>query len=70
MTVAQILSRKGRAVVFAVVWIAITLYSGATGWTGTGYLEEARIAWEAHLGGFYMGLLSFGLFDRSLPHSS
>jgi membrane associated rhomboid family serine protease len=46
------------------VWIAITLNSGATGWTGAGYLEEARIAWEAHLGGFIAGLFGFYILDR------
>lgn len=60
---AELLRNRG-AVIFALVWIAITLYSGATGWTGTGYLEEARIAWEAHLGGFTAGLLGFYLLDR------
>ncbi len=58
------LLRNRNAVIFALVWIAITLYSGATGWTGAGYLEEARIAWEAHLGGFAAGLLCFYLLDR------
>ncbi len=58
------LLRNRSAVIFAVVWIAITLYSGATGWTGTGYLDEARIAWEAHLGGFAAGLIGFYILDR------
>ncbi len=58
------LPRNRSAVIFALVWIAITLYSGATGWTGTGYLEEARIAWEAHLGGFIAGLFGFYILDR------
>ncbi len=53
------LLRNRSAVIFTLVWIAITLYSGATGWTGAGYLEEARIAWEAHLGGFIAGLFGF-----------
>lgn len=29
--------------------------------------EAAGIAWEAHLGGFYAGLLLYGLFDRPPP---
>jgi membrane associated rhomboid family serine protease len=58
------LLRNRSAIVFAVVWIAITLYSGATGWTGTEYLGEARIAWEAHLGGFAAGLIGFYVLDR------
>jgi membrane associated rhomboid family serine protease len=39
-------------------------------WGASGVLADATIAWEAHLGGFYMGLLSFGLFDRPQRHSS
>ena len=58
------LLRHRGAVIFALVWIAITLYSGATGWTGVGYLEEASIAWEAHLGGFAAGLVGFYILDR------
>jgi membrane associated rhomboid family serine protease len=33
----------------------------------SGLTESAGIAWEAHLGGFFSGLLSFGLFDRAPP---
>ena len=32
---------------------------------GTGGVQTSgRIAWEAHLGGFYTGLLLYGFFDR------
>jgi membrane associated rhomboid family serine protease len=34
-------------------------------WGAAGLLDGASIAWEAHLGGFYAGLLTFGWFDRS-----
>jgi membrane associated rhomboid family serine protease len=53
------LAGNRNALFFAAVWLAITLYSGATGWTGNGFLEEASIAWEAHLGGFVAGLAAF-----------
>lgn len=33
-------------------------------WGAAGLTEAAGIAWEAHLGGFYAGLLLYGLFDR------
>lgn len=36
-------------------------------WGAAGLTEAAGIAWEAHLGGFYAGLLLYGFFDR--PHS-
>lgn len=47
------------ALMFAAVWLAITLFSGATGWIGNGFLDQATIAWEAHLGGFAAGLAAF-----------
>jgi len=52
---AEFMSNRN-ALLFAAVWLAITLYSGATGWTGNGYLDQATIAWEAHIGGFIAGL--------------
>ena len=33
-------------------------------------LSAGRIAWEAHLGGYFAGLFSFGLFDSDLKRSS
>jgi membrane associated rhomboid family serine protease len=32
---------------------------------GFGGVSEGGIAWQAHLGGYFAGLLSFGFFDRS-----
>jgi membrane associated rhomboid family serine protease len=32
-------------------------------------LDGRNIAWEAHLGGFFTGLLTFGLFDPGPPRS-
>ncbi len=40
----------------------VLLAQGAAGLT-----EAAGIAWEAHLGGFYAGLLLYGFFDRPPP---
>lgn len=52
-----------RAFIFTLIWIAVTLFSGASGWTGADFIEEGRIAWEAHLGGFIAGLLAFYWLD-------
>ncbi len=52
--------RNPRALAFVGVWIAINLLFGLTGEAIAG----ARVAWEAHLGGFAAGLLLYGLFDR------
>lgn len=59
----EILTNR-RALIFTLVWIAVTLFSGASGWTGASFLEEARIAWEAHLGGFAAGFVAFYWLDR------
>jgi membrane associated rhomboid family serine protease len=63
-----------RAIVFTFVFMGLTLFSGAAQMlTGTAFLEERPIAWEAHLGGFVAGLLVFYLLDRQSvsksPHS-
>ncbi len=58
----EILSNRG-AIAFLAVFFAMTLYSGASGWTGTSYIENASIAWEAHIGGFIAGLFSFYALD-------
>ncbi len=59
-----------RALFFLVLWLAITLFSGATGWTGNSFADDFRIAWEAHLGGFFVGLISFYFLDKGLPRVS
>ena len=59
----EILSNR-RAFIFTLIWIAVTLFSGASGWTGANFITEGRIAWEAHLGGFAAGLLAFYWLDR------
>lgn len=50
-----------RALMFTAVWLALTLFSGAAGWTGNSFMSEGGIAWEAHIGGFVGGLLAFYL---------
>ncbi len=52
---------NGRALTFMAVWLAITLFAGASGWTGQGFMSDGGIAWEAHVGGFLGGLLAFYL---------
>jgi membrane associated rhomboid family serine protease len=55
-----------RALFFMLMWLAITLFSGATGWTGNGFADGFSIAWEAHLGGFAAGLAAFYFLDREV----
>jgi membrane associated rhomboid family serine protease len=47
-----------------------TLLNLLAAWAAPVVLEERSIAWEAHLGGFFAGLLTFGLFDTSPVHHS
>lgn len=37
---------------------------------GLGGLGESGIAWEAHIGGYFAGLLTFGFFDPGQTHRS
>lgn len=59
----EILTNR-RSFIFTLIWMAVTLFSGASGWTGASFMEEGRIAWEAHLGGFVAGLIAFYWLDR------
>ncbi len=54
--------RTPRALMFLAVWLAITMVAGALSFGPPG--EGARVAWEAHVGGFLAGLALFGLVDR------
>jgi membrane associated rhomboid family serine protease len=61
---------NSRALAFAALFLAMTLFTGATQMaTGTAFLEERSIAWEAHLAGFLAGLLLFYLLDRPRFHA-
>ncbi|MCA3555813.1 rhomboid family intramembrane serine protease [Aestuariivirga sp.] len=53
------LLRNRQALVFTGVVLAITLFSGGTGWTGNSFPAEGSIAWEAHIGGFIAGIFAF-----------
>ena len=57
-----------RALLFAAVWLALTVFSGAAGWTGNSFLADSGIAWEAHIGGFFGGLLAFYLLAPRAVH--
>ncbi len=46
------------AVIFMAIWFGVDMLSASSGLMG-----GARIAWEAHLGGFLTGLLVFGWLD-------
>jgi membrane associated rhomboid family serine protease len=52
-----------RALIFIVIWLGITLLSGAQGYVDD---DGLRIAWQAHLGGFLTGLLVYALMMQPL----
>jgi membrane associated rhomboid family serine protease len=55
-----------RFLIFLGVWVALNLLFGLGGFqldsSGSG------IAWEAHIGGFLVGLFAIGAFDRGVKH--
>jgi membrane associated rhomboid family serine protease len=57
---APIFSRQ--VLVFSFLWVAVNLVFGPTGLTIGG--ETSQLAWQAHLGGYFAGLLLTGWFDR------
>ncbi|MEM7191735.1 MAG: rhomboid family intramembrane serine protease [Pseudomonadota bacterium] len=60
--------RDGRIVGFIIFWIILNVYFGMS-WVSFGIGPGSEIAWEAHIGGFVCGFLTFGFFDavRSKP---
>jgi len=55
--------RDRRILGFLIFWVVLNAYFGLTAMTFGG--SGGGIAWEAHIGGFVCGLLTFGLFDRT-----
>jgi membrane associated rhomboid family serine protease len=53
--------RDGRVLAFLAVWFGVNIIFGI-GSISIG-AEGASVAWQAHIGGFFAGLLLFSLFD-------
>ncbi len=58
---APLFSRK--VLFVSAVFVAINLVFGLSGLSAEGFFSVA-VAWEAHLGGYFTGLVLFPLFDR------
>jgi len=54
-----------RTLIFLAIWLGTNFVFGAGAQT-LGF-SDAPVAWIAHLGGFFSGLLLFPLFDRPYP---
>ena len=57
----SVVLRNSGVLVFLAVWFGINFLFGIFG--ADGGLASGAIAWEAHVGGFVIGLLLFTLFD-------
>jgi membrane associated rhomboid family serine protease len=61
-TPLSMMLRDPRLIVFLIVWFGVNLFFGL-GFVSVPGEGEMPIAWEAHIGGFLAGLVSFTLFD-------
>lgn len=59
--------RNPRVVAFLAIWFGVNLVFGVGSLSFSG--ADQSIAWEAHVGGFAVGLLLFALFDPIAPAS-
>jgi membrane associated rhomboid family serine protease len=59
------LARNRGAAMFLAIWFATNLLFGLT--AAPLGVTESSIAWEAHIGGFAVGLVLFPWLDRALP---
>ena len=57
---APLLSRQ--VLTWTAIWVVINIVAGLTG-LGSGPGAPQAVAWQAHLGGYFAGLLLCGLFD-------
>lgn len=53
---------------FTAIWCVVNVIAGVTGLGTTGDMQA--VAWEAHLGGYFAGLILIGLFDTGARRSA
>ncbi|HEX2365773.1 MAG TPA: rhomboid family intramembrane serine protease [Bradyrhizobium sp.] len=54
--------RNGRVLAFLAIWFGVNIIFGI-GSLPVGMEEGQSVAWQAHIGGFFAGLILFALFD-------
>jgi len=55
--------RNGRVLAFLAIWFGVNLIFGVGSLAIGGMAEGQSVAWQAHIGGFFAGLILFALFD-------
>ncbi len=60
LPIAMVFRSRG-VMTFLAIWMVVNLVTGLVGLVPG---SEGQIAWEAHIGGFLVGFLGVGLFDR------
>ena len=68
-TPLSVMLREPRLIVFLIVWFGVNLLFGL-GIVSLPGESDMPIAWEAHIGGFLAGLVSFALFDPAQADAS
>jgi membrane associated rhomboid family serine protease len=65
LTWKEIMIHK-QALAFTAMWVGLTVFTATSQYlTGTAFLEERVVAWEAHVGGFIAGFFAFYLLDKT-----
>jgi membrane associated rhomboid family serine protease len=55
--------RNGRVLAFLAIWFGVNIIFGVGAIAIGGMDEGQSVAWQAHIGGFFAGLILFALFD-------
>jgi membrane associated rhomboid family serine protease len=61
--------RDPRFLLFLIVWLGLNALFGS-GTVSFGMQAGQSIAWQAHVGGFFAGLLLFSAFDPVAPRDT
>src|SRR5215468_6097813 len=61
--------RNGRVIAFLAIWFGVNIIFGV-GSLAIGMDEGQSVAWQAHIGGFFAGLILFALFDPVPRHTN
>lgn len=61
------LLRNPRALTFTLMWLGLTLATASSQYLSTSAFDnQTQVAWDAHLGGFVVGLIGFYILDATI----